>query len=81
MMLDEISLHRITDVKINIPNYDHNWIELTVTNTRDRKFELTMFLSEGEKETTIYEFLHELRDSTETAIKELISVQQPQSED
>ena len=80
-MLDEISIHRITDVKINTPNYDHNWVEIVVKNTRDQEFELTVFLSEGEKETTIYEFLHELRDSTETAIKELISVQQPQSED
>ena len=80
-MLNDISLHRITDVKINTPNYDHNWVEIVVKNTRDQEFELTVFLSEGEKETTIYEFLHELRDSTETAIKELISVQQPQSED
>jgi len=80
-MLDEISIHRITDVKINTPNYGHNWVEIVVKNTRDQEFELTVFLSEGEKETTIYEFLHGLRDSVEKAIKENLSVQQPQSED
>ena len=80
-MLDEISIHRITDVKINTPNYDHNWVEIVVKNTRDQEFELTVFLSEGEKETTIYEFLHGLRDSVEKAIKENLNVQQPQSED
>jgi len=80
-MLEEISLHRIKDVKINTPNYDHNWVEIVVKNTRDQEFELTMFLSEGEKETTIYEFLHGLRDSVEKAIKENLSVQQSQSED
>jgi len=80
-MLEEISLHRIKDVKINTPNYDHNWVEIVVKNTRDQEFELTMFLSEGEKEATIYEFLHGLRDSVEKAIKENLSVQQSQSED
>jgi len=80
-MLDEISIHRITDIKINTPNYDHNWVEIVVKNTRDQEFELTMFLSEGEKETTIYEFLHGLRDSVEKAIKENLSVQQSQSKD
>lgn len=80
-MLDEISIHRVTDVKINTPSYDHNWVEIVVKNTRDQEFELTVFLSEGEKETTIYEFLHGLRDSVEKAIKENLSVQQPQSED
>ena len=80
-MLDEISIHRITDIKINTPNYDHNWVEIVVKNTRDQEFELTMFLSEGEKETTIYEFLHGLSDSVEKAIKENLSVQQSQSKD
>jgi hypothetical protein len=80
-MLKEISLHRITDISVEIPQYDYNWIELTVRNTNDEKFEFTMFLGEGQKKTTVYEFLHKLRDSVEQAIKEHLDAEHSKSDD
>jgi hypothetical protein len=75
MMLNDISLHRITDVKINIPNYDHNWVELVITNSKAETFELTMFLRErNEENIDMYQFLSGLRDSVEQAIRDTLDV-------
>jgi hypothetical protein len=72
-MLEEISLHRITDVKVNIPNLDHNWVEFIITNSKAQSFELTMFLRESHEENIdMYQFLAGLRDSVEQAIRETI---------
>ena len=74
-MLNDISLHRITDVKINVPNYDHNWVELVITNSRAETFELTMFLRErNEENIDMYQFLAGLRDSVEQAIRDTLDV-------
>jgi len=74
-MLEEISLHRITDVKVNIPNLDHNWVELVITNSRAETFELTMFLRErNEENIDMYQFLAGLRDSVEQAIRDTLDV-------
>lgn len=74
-MLNDISLHRITDVKINIPNYDHNWVELVITNSKAETFELTMFLRErNEENIDMYQFLSGLRDSVEQAIRDTLDV-------
>ena len=81
-MMIELSAHRITNIAVDTPSVDHNWIQLTAKDVRGEEFEVTLFLQQSrDKNTTLYDFLHELRDSTEQAIKELISVQQSQSED
>ena len=78
----DISVHRITGITIDTPHVDNNWVQFTITNTYGQECEVTMFLNQyGDDKVTLYEFLHDLRDSTERAIKELISVQQSQSED
>ena len=78
----DISVHKIVGIAIDTPSYENNWIQFTVKNTRGEECEVTMFLQQyGDDKVTVYEFLHDLRDSTEQAIKELISVQQSQSED
>jgi flavoprotein len=78
----DISVHNITGIAIDTPSVDHNWIQFTIINKRGEECEVTMFLQQyGDDKVTLYEFLHDLRDSTERAIKELISVQQSQSED
>jgi len=74
-MLEEISIHRITDVKVNIPNHDHNWVELAITNSRGNTFELTMFLRQSHEENIdMYQFLAGLRDSVEQAIRDTLDV-------
>ncbi len=78
----DISVHKIVGIAIDTPHVDNNWIELTIKNSKGEECEVTMFLQQhGDDKVTLYEFLHDLRDSTERAIKELISVQQSQSED
>lgn len=72
-MLDEISLHRITDIKVNIPNLDDNWVEFVITNSRGTTFELTMFLQQShEKNIDMYQFLSGLRGSVEQAISDTL---------
>ena len=69
-MLDEISIHKITDIKVNIPNLDHNWVEFDITNSKSQTFELTLFLRQCHEENIdMYQFLAGLRDSVEQAIK------------
>ena len=87
-MLNSLSLHQITDVEITVPTIDHNWVEINLKNSRDEKFELTLFLKEGVEEhanaTTLkstYDFLSELRKSVEKAIGRTLDVQRSQSED
>ena len=78
----EVSAHRITNISVETPHVDNNWIVLTARDVKGQEFEVTLFLEKShDKNTTIYDFLHELRDSTEQSIKELISVPQSQSED
>ena len=78
----DISVHKITNIAIDTPTLEDNWIQFTIKNKRGEECEVTMFLQKyGDDKVTTYEFLHDLRDSTERAIKELISVQQSQSED
>lgn len=78
----DISVHKIVDIAIDTPRIDNNWVQFTIKNTYGQEFEVTTFLQQyGDDKVTLYEFLHNLRDSTEQAIKELISVQQSQSED
>jgi len=74
-MIEELSIHRITDVKVNIPNHDHNWVEFVVTNSAGKKFELTMFLRQSHEENIdMYQFLAGLRDSVEQAIRDTLDV-------
>ncbi len=78
----DISVHKITGMTIDTPGEDDHWLTLTIKNAKGQEFEITMFVQQhGDDKVTMYEFLHEMRDSTERAIKELISVQKPQSED
>ena len=70
----DISVHRITSIAIDTPNVDHNWVQFTIKNSYSQECEVTMFLQQGgDDKVTLYEFLHEMRDSTERAIKELLS--------
>ena len=74
-MIEELSIHRITDVKVNIPSHDHNWVEFVITNSAGKKFELTMFLRESHEENIdMYQFLAGLRNSVEQAIRDTIDV-------
>ena len=78
----EVSAHRITNIAVDTPTVDNNWIVLTARDVKGQEFEVTLFLQQShDKNTTLYDFLHELRDSTEQAIKGLLDVQQSQSED
>ena len=78
----DISIHKIVGIAIDTPGIDDNWVQFTIKNTKGEEFEITTFVQQyGDDKVTVYEFLHDLRDSTERAIKELISVQQSQSED
>ena len=78
----DISVHKIVGIAIDTPRIDDNWVQFTIKNTYGQEFEVTTFIHQyGDDKVTLYEFLHNLRDSTEQAIKELISVQQSQSED
>ena len=78
----DISVHKIVDIAIDTPRIDNNWVQFTIKNTYGQELEVTTFIQQyGDDKITLYEFLHNLRDSTEQAIKELISVQQSQSED
>ena len=78
----DISVHKNVGIAIDTPRYENNRVQFTAKNTRGEECEVTMFLNQyGADKVTLYEFLHDLRDSTERAIKELISVQQSQSED
>lgn len=80
-MIDNLSLHQITNVEVVIPNRDlqaNNWVEITFKNNKDEKLELTLFLKHvrDEKDNVdIYCFLSELRESIEKAIKEILDVQ------
>lgn len=74
-MIEELSIHRITDVKVNIPNHDHNWVEFVITNSAGKKFELTTFLRQSHEENIdMYQFLAGLRDSVEQAIRDTLDV-------
>ena len=74
-MIEELSIHRITDVKVNVPNYDHNWVEFVITNSAGKKLELTMFLRQCHEENIdMYQFLAGLRDSVEQAIRDTLDV-------
>ena len=78
----DISVHKITNIAIDTPRIDNNWVQFTIKNTYGQECEVTMFLNQyGDDKVTLYDFLHELRDSTEQAIKGLLDVQQSQSED
>ena len=79
-MIEEISLHRITDVKVNVPDQGYNWVEFIITNSAGRKFELTMFLRQSHEENIdVYQFLAGLRDSVEQAIR--VTLQKEQSDE
>ena len=70
----DISVHKITSIEVGTPHHDNNWVELVVKDSKGQKFELTMFLKDaGEDKTTIYDFLHQLRDGAERAIKDILS--------
>ena len=74
-MIEEISLHRIKDIKVNIPTLDYNWVEFIITNSAGKKFELTLFLQQSHEENIdMYQFLAGLRDSVEQAIRETLNV-------
>ena len=69
----DISVHKITSIKIGTPHVDNNWVEITIKNARGEECEVSMFLQQnGDDKVTLYEFLHGMRDSTERAIKELL---------
>ena len=74
-MIEELSMHRITDIKVITPNHDHNWVELVITNSKAQTFELTLFLSPFHDENIdMYQFLAGLRDSVEQAIRDTLNV-------
>jgi hypothetical protein len=74
-MIEELSLHRITDVKVKVPDEDFNWVELEITNSKAQKFELTFFLRQSHEENIdMYQFLAGLRDSVEQAIRDTLNV-------
>lgn len=74
-MIEELSMHRITDVKVKVPNEDYNWVELEITNSKAQTFELTLFLRQSHEENIdMYQFLAGLRDSVEQAIRETLNV-------
>ena len=74
-MIEELSMHRITDVKVKVPNEDYNWLELEITNSKAQTFELTLFLRQSHEENIdMYQFLAGLRDSVEQAIKDTLDV-------
>jgi len=74
-MIEELSMHRITDIKVKVPNEDYNWVELEITNSKAQTFELTLFLRQSHDENIdMYQFLAGLRDSVEQAIRETLNV-------
>jgi len=74
-MIEELSMHRITDVKVKVPNEDYNWLELEITNSKAQTFELTLFLRQSHEENIdMYQFLAGLRDSVEQAIRDTLDV-------
>lgn len=69
-MLDSLNVHKIVRATIDVPNTDHNWVDLNVTNDKGEKFEFCMFLKQShEQSVDAYYFLVELRDSVEKAIR------------
>ena len=74
-MIEELSMHRITDIKVKVPNEDYNWVELEITNSKAQTFELTLFLRQSHDENIdMYQFLAGLRDSVEQAIRDTLDV-------
>lgn len=74
-MIEELSMHRITDIKVKVPDQDFNWVELEITNSKAQKFELTLFLRQSHEENIdMYQFLAGLRDSVEQAIRDTLNV-------
>ena len=69
-MLDCLNVHKIVKATIDVPNTDHNWVDLNVVNDKGEKFEFCMFLKDShEQSIDSYYFLVELRDSVEKAIR------------
>ena len=69
-MLDSLNVHRIVKATIDVPNTDHNWVDLNVVDDKGQKFEFCMFLKDShEQSVDMYYFLVELRDSVEKAIR------------
>ena len=69
-MLDSLNVHRIVKATIDVPNTDHNWVDLNVVDDKGDKFEFCMFLKDShEQSVDAYYFLVELRDSVEKAIR------------
>ena len=69
-MLDSLNVHRIVRATIDVPNTDHNWVDLNVVDDKGEKFEFCMFLKDShEQSVDAYYFLMELRDSVEKAIR------------
>jgi hypothetical protein len=69
-MLDSLNVHKIVKATIDVPNTDHNWVDLNVVDDKGQKFEFCMFLKDShEQSVDAYYFLMDLRDSVEKAIR------------
>jgi hypothetical protein len=81
-MLDTLNVHKIVKATIDVPNYDHNWVDLNVVNDKGEKFEFCMFLKDShEQSVDAYYFLVELRDSVEKAIRSTLINQKEKSDE
>ena len=79
-MFDTLNVHRIVKATIDVPNFDHHWVDFNVVDDKGEKFEFCMFLKQSHEQTIDpYDFLVELRDSVEKAIR--VTLQKEQSDE